>query len=95
MVFLYGICTFFHLYIILVEFWLALKRSVNLVRFVEAHLIFLGGEFMQNAISAIDFTEEVYTALKDYFIGNAVCGVDQITFTLLGGQKFVISIREV
>ena len=50
---------------------------------------------MQNTISAIDFTEEIFTALKDYFIGKAVCAVDEITFTLLGGQKFVVSIKEV
>ncbi|MDE7453937.1 MAG: hypothetical protein K2N22_05975 [Clostridia bacterium] len=46
-------------------------------------------------ISTIDFTEEIYTALKDYFIGEASCAIDDIFITLLGGQKFVITIKEV
>ena len=46
-------------------------------------------------ISTVDFTEEVYAALKDYFVGEAVCAVDEIFITILGGQKFVISIKEV
>ena len=45
-------------------------------------------------IRTIDFTEEIYTALKDYFVGEAVCAVDEVYITLLGGQKFIISIKE-
>lgn len=49
---------------------------------------------MNDNISEIDFTEEVYTALKDYFVAKIECGVTDITVNFLNGQKFKITIEQ-
>lgn len=49
---------------------------------------------MNAKINAIDFTEEVYSALKDYFIGKIECGVTDITVTFITGEKFKITIEQ-
>lgn len=65
---------------------------MNLVRFVEVHFIFLEG-FMSK-VTAADFTEEIYYALKDCFVAKIVCTENEITFKFVNGQIFVISIKE-
>ena len=49
---------------------------------------------MDNKVSAIDLTEDIYLAIKDYFVGKVECGVTEIDLTLYNGQKFKISIHE-
>ena len=50
--------------------------------------------FMEERVSAIDLTEEIFLALKDFFAGTIECGVTEIDLTLYNGQKFKIAIQE-
>ena len=49
---------------------------------------------MGERVSAIDFTEDLYTALKDYFIAQVECGVTDITVTFLTGDKFKVTVNK-
>lgn len=49
---------------------------------------------MSEKIRAVDFTEEVYLALKDYFVAKVECGVIEIFVTFMNGQKFKITVEE-
>ncbi|MDE6867728.1 MAG: hypothetical protein K2J83_01105 [Clostridia bacterium] len=49
---------------------------------------------MGDKIRAIDFTEDLYSAIKDYFIAETVCGVTDITLTFITGDKFQITIKK-
>ena len=46
-------------------------------------------------INASDLLAEILPLLKDYFIGQITFDGDNITYTLLNGQKFAISATEV
>lgn len=49
---------------------------------------------MSEKINAIDFTEDLYVAIKDYFIGVIECGVTDITVTFLTNDKFKITVEK-
>ncbi len=49
---------------------------------------------MSEKIRAIDLTEELFTALKDYFVAKVECGVTEIFVTFVNGQKFKITVEE-
>lgn len=49
---------------------------------------------MDNKITALNFTEDLYTAVKDYFIAQVECGVTEITVKFLTGDKFKIIIEK-
>ena len=49
---------------------------------------------MDNKVSAIDLTEDIYLAIKDYFVGKVECGITEIDLTLYNGQKFKISVQK-
>ena len=46
-------------------------------------------------INASDLLTEILPLLKDYFIGQITFDGENITYTLLNGQKFIISATEV
>ncbi|MDE5943252.1 MAG: hypothetical protein K2H30_03485 [Clostridia bacterium] len=50
---------------------------------------------MNNRITAVDFTEEIYTSFKDSFVAKIVCRVDEICVEFSNGQKFIIEIKEI
>ena len=49
----------------------------------------------ETPINASDLLAEILPLLKDYFIGQITFDGDNITYTLLNGQKFAISATEV
>ena len=49
---------------------------------------------MDNKISAIDLTEDIYLAIKDYFVAKVECGVTEITLRFINGQNFKITIEQ-
>ena len=46
-------------------------------------------------INASDLLAEIIQLLEDYFVGQITFDGDNITYTLLNGQKFAISATEV
>lgn len=46
-------------------------------------------------INASDLLAEIIPLLKDYFVGQFTIDGDCITYALLNGQKFTISVTEV
>ena len=46
-------------------------------------------------INASDLLAEILPLLKDYFIGQITFDGDSITYTLLNGQKFTISVTNI
>ncbi|MDE5942929.1 MAG: hypothetical protein K2H30_01810 [Clostridia bacterium] len=49
---------------------------------------------MSSKFSAIDFTEDLYSAIKDYFLAEIVCGVTDIIVTFITGDSFKISVEK-
>ena len=46
-------------------------------------------------INASDLLAEIYPLLEDYFVGQITFGGDSITYALLNGQKFTISVTNI
>lgn len=46
-------------------------------------------------INASDLLAEIIPLLKDYFIGQITFDGDSITYALLNGQKFAISVTNI
>ena len=44
----------------------------------------------ESPINASDLLAEIYPLLEDYFVGQIAFDGDNITYTLLNGQKFAI-----
>ena len=49
---------------------------------------------MIDNITEIDFTQDLYGAVNDYFIAQVECGVTEITIEFITGDKFKISVEK-
>ncbi|MDE5943387.1 MAG: hypothetical protein K2H30_04180 [Clostridia bacterium] len=49
---------------------------------------------MSGKVNEIDFTEDLYSAIKDYFLADTECSVTNIIVTFITGDKFNISVEK-